>query len=257
MDCLFHSQFRYATSFDYILMFISIAFAILNGAALPGSMYVFGDLTNLYVNYDASLQIFSDVSSTLTTEFSNIAFNESGSLTSIEEGVNNSIITPNLFMFEDNLTEFLTLHENISFGSDRASNVSCVVFSFANDQRTSVYLVLLGLVNNTYTISPTDGGCDCLESIFESFNSESRCLTDETFIHGERTGDGILWTIYFFLMIAAAVFIASYVQIAFMLVACERQVQKMRLLYYRSVLRQDIAWFDLNPSGEVSSRLNE
>lgn len=238
-------------------MLISLSFAVVNGAALPGSMYVFGDLTNLYVNYDISLTLFSDVSTTLSTGFSNITFNESSTLNSVAEGVNSSIVTPNLFMFEENLTEFLTLHEDVSFPSDQVSNVSCTVFNFATHQGTSVFFVLLGLVNGTYMISPTDKGCDCLDSLFESFSSESRCLTDETFIHGEQTGDGILWMIYLFLLIAAGVFIFSYVQISFMLVACERQVQKMRLLYYQSVLKQDIAWFDLNPSGEVSSRLNE
>uniref|UniRef100_A0A1X7TB27 ABC transmembrane type-1 domain-containing protein n=1 Tax=Amphimedon queenslandica TaxID=400682 RepID=A0A1X7TB27_AMPQE len=42
-----------------------------------------------------------------------------------------------------------------------------------------------------------------------------------------------------------------------MQLACERQVYKIRLAYYRAVLHQDIGWFDLNASGELTSRLND
>ena len=60
-----------------------------------------------------------------------------------------------------------------------------------------------------------------------------------------------------FLGIGAAVFILAYIQISFFQTAAERQVYKIRLRYYRAVLRQDIAWFDVNPTGEVSTRLSE
>lgn len=220
-------------------------------------MYVFGDLTNLYVNYDISLQLFSNTSNALTDIFSDITFDNSASVLSIEDAYASSIISPNLIMYQDNLTEFLLLQNTSFILPALAPSVSCVVFDFAMEQSTSVYLTLLGLANGTYVIKSSDGGCDCMKDVFSSFSAESRCLTDRTFIHGERAGDGILWTVYLFIIIAAAVFITSYIQIALMLAACERQVQKMRLLYYKSVLRQDISWFDLNPSGEVSSRLNE
>ena len=39
--------------------------------------------------------------------------------------------------------------------------------------------------------------------------------------------------------------------------AAERQVYKIRLLFYQAILRQNIGWFDSNPSGELSSRLTE
>ena len=57
-------------------------------------------------------------------------------------------------------------------------------------------------------------------------------------------------------MIAAAVLIISYFQISFIQIACERQVKKIRLLFYKSVLRQNIGWFDTTASGELASRLN-
>ncbi len=35
------------------------------------------------------------------------------------------------------------------------------------------------------------------------------------------------------------------------------QARKIRLAYFRSVLSQDIAWFDSNATGAVGNRLNE
>ena len=60
-----------------------------------------------------------------------------------------------------------------------------------------------------------------------------------------------------FIGVGLAALIVAYVQIAFIQTAAERQVYKIRLKYYRAVLRQDIAWFDVNPTGEVSTRLSE
>ena len=81
--------------------------------------------------------------------------------------------------------------------------------------------------------------------------TQSRCLTNDDFI------SDINIQVYYFLGIAAAVFIAAYFQISLFQTACERQVQKIRLYFYRAILRQEIGWFDANPSGELSSRLSE
>lgn len=62
---------------------------------------------------------------------------------------------------------------------------------------------------------------------------------------------------YAFIGVGFAALIVAYVQIAFIQTAAERQVYKIRLRYYRAVMRQDIAWFDANPTGEVATRLSE
>ena len=56
---------------------------------------------------------------------------------------------------------------------------------------------------------------------------------------------------------AVGTFLCACIQIFFYQMACERQLYKIRLYYYRAILRQDIGWFDSNPSGELASRLNE
>ena len=62
---------------------------------------------------------------------------------------------------------------------------------------------------------------------------------------------------YAFLGIGVSVFLLAYIQISFYQTAAERQVYKIRLKYYRAVMRQNIAWFDANPTGEISTRLSE
>ena len=241
-----------------ILIVISLFFAIAHGAALPGAMYVFGDLTNLYVNYDISQRVFRDTNDALVQGFSNITFNDSanGTITTLEQASSMESLSPDLILTQDNLTDFALLLNNET-SAEIAGNVSCLVVAFARSRSQSIYETLRRIRDEDQEITPSDDGCDCLEQLFRDFSTESRCLTDDTFINGEGGADGILWIVYLFLIITFGVFIAAYIQISFMQAACERQVQKIRLLYYRSVLRQDIGWFDLNPSGEVSSRLNE
>ena len=107
------------------------------------------------------------------------------------------------------------------------------------------------------TLSATNGTCDCVQPLFTSFSEDTRCLTDDAFIFGTSIGDGVVWQIYYFIIIAVGVFITAYFQISLMQTAAERQVNRIRKMYYQSVLRQDIGWFDCNPSGELATRLNE
>jgi len=37
----------------------------------------------------------------------------------------------------------------------------------------------------------------------------------------------------------------------------ERQIKRIRVLFFRAILRQEIGWFDINSTGELSSRLNK
>ena len=74
-------------------------------------------------------------------------------------------------------------------------------------------------------------------------------------------GDGFIAEVnnitYAFIGIGLAALLVAYFQISFFQTAAERQVYKIRLEYYRAVLRQNIAWFDENPTGELATRLSE
>lgn len=91
-----------------------------------------------------------------------------------------------------------------------------------------------------------------LEQLVEiTFGDRAECVSDNEF-----TDQVFLYCIYFSI-IAATVFVFAYFQISFFQMACERQVRKIRLFFYRAILKQNIGWFDVNPSGELASRLNE
>ena len=236
---------------------ISLTFAIVHGAALPGAMYVFGDLTNLFVNHDISRQVFDNFTAVVTQSYSRVIFDDTGNTTDFLEAVMMGTINPNLITTQMDLTIIGLIFTNNTIPFEVVNNVSCVIYNYAVQEGLTIYETLEEIRDGDRRIRPSEGGCECVTLFFESFGSQARCLTDDTFIFGEGGVDGILWTIYLLLIITVGVFIAAYFQISLIQTACERQVQKMRLLYYQSVLRQDIGWFDVNPSGEVSSRLNE
>ena len=77
------------------------------------------------------------------------------------------------------------------------------------------------------------------------------CLLNDEFISEVNI------TVFIFIGIAVAVMIVSAIEICTFQFASERQVYRIRLYYYRAVMRQNIAWFDENSSGAIVSRLNE
>ena len=227
-------------------------------------MYVFGDLTNLFANHEVSRDVFAGIRSNYTNVYQGFTFNETANISTIQDAVNSRIITSNVVKTESQLTDLniliLDTYYNTTTNASDIQSLSCIVFSYANNSvngLTTAFLVLREIVTNDFYMPVTTEACGCVQTAFQQHNSESRCLSDYTFIHGDGGIDGILWTIYLFLIITVGVFILAYIQISFIQLACERQIHKIRLLYYSSVLRQEIGWFDLNPSGELSSRLNE
>ena len=82
-------------------------------------------------------------------------------------------------------------------------------------------------------------------------NSTFNCLLNDGFLRQINT------QILIFVGIGVGVFIVAYFQISLFETAANRQVHKIRLRFYQAILRQEIGWFDANPSGELSSRLSE
>lgn len=80
---------------------------------------------------------------------------------------------------------------------------------------------------------------------------DSQCLDSQAFI------EAIDMFVFVFLGIAVGVFILAYFEISLFQTACERQVKKIRLAFYKAIMRQEVGWFDANPSGELASRIVE
>ena len=230
------------------LIIVSLLFAICHGSALPLAMYVFGDLTNLFANYDITLQVFENTTNEFRDKF--------GNFTAMK-------VDPGLLATQDNFTEFLLAANEtfeLNLTNESVVALSCAVYTFAEEMEPPLtgYEVFELLTKGNLTLSATNGTCNCLQPFFTTeFSEDTRCLTDDAFIFGTSIGDGVVWQIYYFIFIAVGVFISAYFQISLMQTSAGRQVNRIRKLYYQSVLRQDIGWFDCNPSGELATRLNE
>uniref|UniRef100_A0A8C0DWR6 Bile salt export pump n=1 Tax=Balaenoptera musculus TaxID=9771 RepID=A0A8C0DWR6_BALMU len=57
--------------------------------------------------------------------------------------------------------------------------------------------------------------------------------------------------------IAVVVLVTGYIQICFWVIAAARQIQKMRKLYFRRIMRMEIGWFDCNSVGELNTRFSD
>lgn len=61
----------------------------------------------------------------------------------------------------------------------------------------------------------------------------------------------------YYVGIASAVLIATFLATVFWNVSAYRQTRRMRLAFYHSILRQNIGWFDVTEANELSTRLAE
>uniref|UniRef100_A0A8C5RBN1 Bile salt export pump n=1 Tax=Leptobrachium leishanense TaxID=445787 RepID=A0A8C5RBN1_9ANUR len=57
--------------------------------------------------------------------------------------------------------------------------------------------------------------------------------------------------------IGCSVLILGYVQICFWVMAAARQIQRIRKLYFRKVMRMEIGWFDCTSVGELNTRMSD
>ena len=60
---------------------------------------------------------------------------------------------------------------------------------------------------------------------------------------------------YYYVAVGAANILTGYFGTAFMDLAAERMAHKIRINYFRAIMRQEIGWFDKTSSGELTTRL--
>ena len=65
-----------------------------------------------------------------------------------------------------------------------------------------------------------------------------------------------LYSLYY-IGLAGGVFTAVYLATVFWNISAYRQTRRMRMAFYRSILRQEIGWFDVTEANELSTRLAE
>ncbi|CAF1223645.1 unnamed protein product [Rotaria sordida] len=58
-------------------------------------------------------------------------------------------------------------------------------------------------------------------------------------------------------IMGCATIVLGYFQVSFWSIACERQTRRLRETFFRSILSKEIAYFDINKTGQLSTRLTE
>ena len=69
--------------------------------------------------------------------------------------------------------------------------------------------------------------------------------------------DNVALYAYYYLAMAVGVLITTFVANALLNLSAYRQTRRMRLAFFRSVLSQEIGWFDVTASAQLSTRLAE
>ncbi|KAL1021934.1 hypothetical protein UPYG_G00020100 [Umbra pygmaea] len=62
---------------------------------------------------------------------------------------------------------------------------------------------------------------------------------------------------YYYVAIGCAVFLLGYLQISLWVTSAARQIQIIRKMYFRKVMRMEIGWFDCNSTGELNTRMSD
>ncbi|XP_061185823.1 ATP-dependent translocase ABCB1-like [Saccostrea echinata] len=62
--------------------------------------------------------------------------------------------------------------------------------------------------------------------------------------------------VYYYIGIGGGVLIFGYGQVACWVTAAERQTHRIRIAFFRNIMRQEISWFDTHDSGELNTRLS-
>ena len=61
----------------------------------------------------------------------------------------------------------------------------------------------------------------------------------------------------YYVYLAVGLIVVGYLQMGLWGHSAERQTRAMRQAFFRSVLKQDIGWFDTSDPGQLNSRLTE
>ena len=249
-------QFRFAVGLDWILIVLGVVFSVVQGAALPISIFIFGDITNLFVDHDITQQIFTSINADLSNTFMNFTFLENANLSGASEAFGRQIIDPLVLESEEIFVELVMLVNSTSLSSS-AQSLSCVLYTHANETGSTAFAALQSVVIQETAIPASSNTCQCVNDSFSLYARGTRCLSDNAFYYGTDTSTGVLWLVYYILMVCGGVFLAGILQLGLIQAATERQVHRIRLLFYHSLLRQDMTWFDSTSSGELTSKLNE
>ena len=219
--------------------------AVASGVALPGHMLLFGRIINSFVFY-----------STVTncTEFAN--------QTIMQPSL--SMILASRLMSLENMNMSVNVN-SMDMGMDMgmAGDMSCAERERALDCTDEYYNMcnmfvtanagsILNLTRSdnssesSLLCGDSEQGMEVLENVLEYVCCPARTLREDIAVFS-----------YIYVGMATAVLLAIFLATMFWNVSAYRQTKRIRQAFYRSVLYQDVGWFDVTEVSELSTRLAE
>ncbi|VDM47295.1 unnamed protein product [Toxocara canis] len=110
-------------------------------------------------------------------------------------------------------------------------------------------------------LGATQGGLNSVSSIIfkgltDALITGQAQWTNGTFNYDEFY-DGAMNAIYMYVGYGMGIFALAFVSNACWHILCELQIHRIRKHYFAAVLRQNMAWFDVNESGELTTKMSD
>lgn len=128
------------------------------------------------------------------------------------------------------------------------------VFAIAVGGGWPALSVIFGELTDTFVSGPGGFTFICVNGSLV-LNGTGNTTGNDSSSAADEFEDKMSTYAFYYLYIAAVVLVAGYLQIMCWTTACERQIHTIRKVYFRSIVRQQIGWFDKNQSGELTTRL--
>nr|XP_022339240.1 multidrug resistance protein 1-like isoform X1 [Crassostrea virginica] len=128
------------------------------------------------------------------------------------------------------------------------------VFAIAVGGGWPALSVIFGELTDTFVSGPGGFQFVCINGSL-AINSTGNTTGNDSI--AEDFNEKMSTYAFYYLYIAGAVLVSGYLQIMCWTTACERQIHAIRKVYFRSIVRQEIGWFDKHQSGELTTRLSD
>lgn len=127
---------------------------------------------------------------------------------------------------------------------------------FRFSDKLDVLLMVLGTISSIGHGAAVPLQFIIFGDLINSFINFDKLKSDTNTKPFDLEGEMTQFALYY-VYLAIGNMVVAYGQMAFWSLTATRQVKKMRLAFFQSVLKQDIGWFDTTDPGELNSRLTE
>jgi ABC-type multidrug transport system fused ATPase/permease subunit len=160
---------------------------------------------------------------------------------------------PALMIFMGNLTDTFIKYE---FFKAMASLPNATQFYESNLKEVTDHLEFFDIVNNAFTALNLNVTRIRLKMDFEEFvvKLNATAFGRNTDYKDVFTDESNTWSIYM-AVVGIAFLFCGYVMVATLSRAANNQAHRIRILFFKAILKQDISWYDTKTSGDFATKV--